>query len=127
MNPASFLKQMPTVFVPGEDGASGPNQPTAVTPGVMVCGTISYDSRSSLVILRTSLIAQYVDTTLRQVTLPFMARYPGARPHTALISLDCLRAVDTLRWLARSPDLHQSNMFGTCSAQVVAYSQLEEL
>lgn len=86
---------------------------TAITPGVMVWGAISYDSRSSLVILRTSLTAQrYVDTILRPVALPFMARHPGAsfqqdnaRPHTAHISLDCLRAVDTLPWPARSPDL----------------------
>ncbi|KFM59793.1 hypothetical protein X975_02365, partial [Stegodyphus mimosarum] len=80
----------------------------------MVWSAISYDSRLSLVILRTSLTAQqYVDTILRPVALPFMACHPGAifqqhnaRPHhTAHISLDCLRAVDTLPWPARSPDL----------------------
>ncbi|KFM72927.1 hypothetical protein X975_16452, partial [Stegodyphus mimosarum] len=39
----------------------------------MVWGAISYDSRSSLVILRTSLAAQrYADTILRPVALPFM-------------------------------------------------------
>ncbi|GFV17564.1 transposable element Tc1 transposase [Trichonephila clavipes] len=51
----------------------------AITPGVMVESAISYDSRPSLVILHTSLTAQrYVDTILRLVVLPFMARHPGA-------------------------------------------------
>ncbi|KFM65549.1 Transposable element Tc1 transposase, partial [Stegodyphus mimosarum] len=79
----------------------------------MVWGAISYNSRSSLVILRTSLTAQrYGDTILRPVALPFIARHPGGifqqdnpRPHTPHISLDCFRAVDTLPWPARSPDL----------------------
>ncbi|KFM58838.1 Transposable element Tc1 transposase, partial [Stegodyphus mimosarum] len=86
---------------------------TAITPGVMVWGAISYDSRSSLVILRTSLTVQrYIDTILRPVALRFMARHPGAifqqdnaRPHTARIYLDCLHAVDILPWPARSLDL----------------------
>ena len=86
---------------------------TAITPGVMVWGAISYDSRSPLVILRTTLTAQrYVDEILRPFALPFMARHSGAifqqdnaTPHTARISVDCLRAVDTVPWPARSPDL----------------------
>ncbi|KFM77750.1 Transcription initiation factor TFIID subunit 5, partial [Stegodyphus mimosarum] len=85
---------------------------TAITLGVMVWGTISYDSRTSLVILRTSLTARgYVDTILRPVALPFMARHAraifqqdNARPHSAHISLDCLHAVATLPWPARPPD-----------------------
>ncbi|KFM63742.1 Transposable element Tcb2 transposase, partial [Stegodyphus mimosarum] len=93
--------------------AFGLQRHTAITPGVMVWGTISYDSRSSLVILRASLTAQrYADNILRPVALPFMSRHPGAifqhdnaRPHTARISLKYLRAVDTLSWPAKSPDL----------------------
>ncbi|KFM73879.1 Transposable element Tcb2 transposase, partial [Stegodyphus mimosarum] len=51
---------------------------TTITPGVMEWSAISYDSRSSLVILPTSLTAErYVDTILRPIALPFMARNPA--------------------------------------------------
>ncbi|GFW20769.1 transposable element Tcb2 transposase [Trichonephila clavipes] len=86
---------------------------TSVTTGVTVWDAISCDNKLSLIILHTSLIAQrYVDTILRLVVLPFMARHPGAsfhqdnaRSHTARISLEYIRAVYTLSWPVRSADL----------------------
>lgn len=86
---------------------------TARQPGVMVWGAISFDSRTPLVVIRDTLTARrYVDEILRPVVLPFLSRTPGltfqqdnARPHTARLSTDCLRASPTLPWPARSPDL----------------------
>ncbi|GFW32396.1 transposable element Tc1 transposase [Trichonephila clavipes] len=54
-------------------------RPIAIISDVMVWGATSYDSRSFLVILDTSLTAQrYVDTILRPIILPFNASHPGA-------------------------------------------------
>ncbi|GFV68848.1 transposable element Tc1 transposase [Trichonephila clavipes] len=82
-------------------------------------GAISYGSRSSLIILHVSLTAQrHVNTILWPVALPSMARHLGASsqqdnaiPHTPCISLDCLHAVNTVPWPARSPDLLPSQHF----------------
>ncbi|GFS90363.1 transposable element Tc1 transposase [Trichonephila clavipes] len=64
-------------------------------------------------VIHTSLTDQrYVDTILLPNALSLMARHPGAsfqqdnaKPHTARISLDCLRVVNTLPLPAGSPDL----------------------
>ncbi|KAJ4445887.1 hypothetical protein ANN_12573 [Periplaneta americana] len=64
---------------------------TAPTAGVLVWGAITYDSRSTLVVIRGTITAQrYVQDILRPHVLPLMARFPrglfqqdNARPHTA--------------------------------------------
>ncbi|GFX48825.1 transcription initiation factor TFIID subunit 5 [Trichonephila clavipes] len=99
-------------------GEAGLNQPffyknTAITLIVLVCGSISYDSMSPLVILQSSLTTQqHVDTILWLNVLPFMAQntenslqHDNARPNTPRISLDYLHAVNTCPWLVKSPDL----------------------
>ncbi|UYV82585.1 hypothetical protein LAZ67_22000050 [Cordylochernes scorpioides] len=86
---------------------TGPQQ------GVMVWGTISFDSRTPLVVIPGTLTAQrYVDDILRPVLLPFLSHHPGltfqqdnARPHTARVTMDCLQSCRTLPWPARSTDL----------------------
>ncbi|UYV82315.1 hypothetical protein LAZ67_21001686, partial [Cordylochernes scorpioides] len=86
---------------------TGPQQ------GVMVWGTISFDSRTPLVVIPGTLTAQrYVDDILRPVLLPFLSHHPGltfqqdnARPHTARVTMNCLQSCRTLPWPARSPDL----------------------
>lgn len=86
---------------------------TAPTPGVMVWAAITYDTRTPLVIMRTTLTAQrYVQDILQPHVLPLMAglstaifQQDNARPHTARVSRECLRNIATLPWPARSPDL----------------------
>ncbi|GFS73319.1 transposable element Tcb2 transposase [Trichonephila clavipes] len=83
------------------------------TTGVMVLGAIAYNTRSPLVLIRGTMIAQrYVHDILQPHVLLLMQRSPGAlfqqdnaRPHMARVSQDCLRTVTTLPWPARSPDL----------------------
>ncbi|GFX05129.1 transposable element Tcb2 transposase [Trichonephila clavipes] len=84
---------------------------TARTAGVMACGAIAYDSRSTLIVMRGILTGQrYVDDILRPHVGPFLNGLPGAifkqdngRPHT--VAQDFLRHFQTLPWPARSPDL----------------------
>ncbi|GFU62759.1 transposable element Tc1 transposase [Trichonephila clavipes] len=86
---------------------------TARTASVMVWGTIAYDSRSTLIVMRGTLTGQrYVDDILRPHVGPFLNGLPGvicqqdnARPHTANVSQDFLRHFQTLPWPARSLDL----------------------
>lgn len=86
---------------------------TGPTPGVMVWGAISYDSRSTLVVIPNTLTANlYVSLVIQPVVLPFMNSIQGgvfqqdnARPHTAVVSQRALQSVDMLPWPARSPDL----------------------
>ncbi|GFW45127.1 transposable element Tcb2 transposase [Trichonephila clavipes] len=63
---------------------------TAISQCVTVWGAISWDTRSSLVVLQGTLTAH---------------RYDNARPHTARLSQQCLQGYDVLPWPARSPDL----------------------
>ncbi|GFX02846.1 transposable element Tcb2 transposase [Trichonephila clavipes] len=73
-------------------------------------GTIAYDSRSTLIVMRGTLTGQrYVDDILRPHVGPFLNGLPGtifqndnARPHTARV-VDFLRHFQTFPWLARSP------------------------
>jgi hypothetical protein len=86
---------------------------TGPTPGVMVWGAISYDSRSDLVVVQGTMNArQYVDRVVQPVVIPFMStiqngvfQQDNARPHTAAISRQALQGVATIEWPARSPDL----------------------
>ncbi|GFU55068.1 HTH_Tnp_Tc3_2 domain-containing protein [Trichonephila clavipes] len=81
--------------------------------GVTVWGAISWDIRSSLVVLHGTLTARrYVDDILTPIVLPMLSSRPGAiyqqdnaRPHTARLSQQCLQGYDVLPWPARSPDL----------------------
>ncbi|GFV15085.1 HTH_Tnp_Tc3_2 domain-containing protein [Trichonephila clavipes] len=76
-------------------------------------GAISWDTRSSLVVLQGTLTARrYVDDILTPIVLPMLSSRPGAiyqqdnaRPHTARLSQQCLQGYDVLPWPARSPDL----------------------
>ncbi|GFV24024.1 transposable element Tcb2 transposase [Trichonephila clavipes] len=86
---------------------------TAISQGVTVWGAISWDTRSSLVVLQGTLTARrYVDDILTPIVLPMLSSRPGAiyqqdnaRPHTARFSQQCLQGYDVLPWPARSPDL----------------------
>ncbi|GFS76135.1 transposable element Tcb2 transposase [Trichonephila clavipes] len=86
---------------------------TAPTAGVMVWGAIAYNTRSPLVLICGTMIAQqYVHEILQPHVLPLMQRLLGAifqqdnaRLHTARMSQDCLHTATTLTWPARSPHL----------------------
>ncbi|GFU71813.1 transposable element Tcb2 transposase [Trichonephila clavipes] len=86
---------------------------TAPTNSVMVWGAIAYNTRSPLVVIRGIMTAQcYAHDILQPHVLQLMQRLPGTifqqdndRFHTARVSQDCLLTVNTLSWLARSPDL----------------------
>ncbi|GFW00494.1 HTH_Tnp_Tc3_2 domain-containing protein [Trichonephila clavipes] len=93
---------------------------TAISQGVTVWGAISWDTRSSLVVLQGTLAARrYVDDILTPIVLPMLSSRPGAiyqqdnvRPHTARLSQQCLQGYLVLPWPARSPDL---SPIGNCS------------
>ncbi|GFV33673.1 transposable element Tc1 transposase [Trichonephila clavipes] len=86
---------------------------TARTAGVMVWGTITYDSRSTLIVMRGTLTGQrYVDDIIQPHVGSFLNGLTGeifhednARPHTARVAQDILRHFQTLPWPARSPYL----------------------
>ncbi|GFV55759.1 HTH_Tnp_Tc3_2 domain-containing protein [Trichonephila clavipes] len=77
---------------------------TAISLGVTVWGAISWDTRSSLVVLQGTLTARrYVDDILTPIVLPMLSSRPGAiyqqdnaRPHTARLSQQCLQGYDVL-------------------------------
>ncbi|GFV59355.1 protein GVQW3 [Trichonephila clavipes] len=81
---------------------------TAISQGVTVWGAISWDTRSSLVLLQGTLTARrYVDDILTPIVLPMLSSHPGAiyqqdnaRPHTARLSQQCLQGYDVLPWPA---------------------------
>ncbi|GFV95060.1 transposable element Tcb2 transposase [Trichonephila clavipes] len=80
---------------------------------VQVWRRTAYDRRSTLIETRGTLMCQrYVDDILRSHVGPFLNGLPGAifqqdnaRPHTARVTEDFLRHLQTLLWPARSPDL----------------------
>ncbi|GFT32994.1 DDE_3 domain-containing protein [Trichonephila clavipes] len=118
MNPDSVSVLMTTAHVSGGAAASGPIR-HLLSSGIQqfhkvtVWGAISWDTRSSLVVLQGTLTARrYVDDILTPIVLPMLSSRPGAiyqqdnaRPHTARLSQQCLQGYDVLRWPARSPDL----------------------
>ncbi|GFS83140.1 HTH_Tnp_Tc3_2 domain-containing protein [Trichonephila clavipes] len=71
---------------------------TAFSQGVTVWRAISWDTRSSLVVLQGTLTARrYVDDILTPIVLPMLSSRPGAiyqqdnaRPHTERLSQQCL-------------------------------------
>ncbi|GFW14369.1 transposable element Tcb2 transposase [Trichonephila clavipes] len=71
-------------------------QHTAPIAGVMVWGTIAYNTRSPLILIRGTMASQpYVHDILQPHVLPLFSRLPGAifqqdnvRPHTAKVSQD---------------------------------------
>ncbi|GFX86781.1 HTH_Tnp_Tc3_2 domain-containing protein [Trichonephila clavipes] len=75
---------------------------TAISQGVTVWGAISWDTRSSLVVLQGTLTARrYVDDILTPIVLPMLSSHPGAiyqqdnaLPHTARLSQQCLQGYD---------------------------------
>ncbi|GBM88098.1 hypothetical protein AVEN_190495-1 [Araneus ventricosus] len=82
---------------------------TGPSPGVMVWGTISYDSRSTLVVIPRILNANlYVSLVIQPVVLLFINSIQGVfynRITLAVVTQHALPSVDMLPWSARSPDL----------------------
>ncbi|GFY36325.1 transposable element Tcb1 transposase [Trichonephila clavipes] len=86
---------------------------TARTAGVMVWGAIVYDSRSTLIVMRGTLMGQrYFNDIIRPHKGPYLNGLPGAifqqdnaRPHTARVAQGFLRHFQTLLLPVRSPDL----------------------
>ncbi|KFM62278.1 hypothetical protein X975_05145, partial [Stegodyphus mimosarum] len=79
----------------------------------MVWGAITYDSRSSLICIQGTMMAQrYVDYVLLSLSLPCLQRVPSAlyqknypQPHTTCISQHTLHSVQMLPWPLLSPNL----------------------
>ncbi|GFW97392.1 transposable element Tcb2 transposase [Trichonephila clavipes] len=104
----------------------------------MVWGAIPYNTRSPLVLIRSTMTAQrYVYDILQPHVLPLMQRLPGAifqqdnaRPHTARVSQDCVHTVTTLSWPTRSPDLspieHIWDHFGRRVGHPASFNELEQ-
>ncbi|GFU13396.1 transposable element Tc1 transposase [Trichonephila clavipes] len=81
---------------------------TAISQGVTVWGAISWDTRSSLVVLQGTLTGRrYVDDILTPIVLQMLSSRPGAiyQQDNARLSQQCLQGYDVLPWPARSPDL----------------------
>ncbi|GFU60623.1 DDE_3 domain-containing protein [Trichonephila clavipes] len=105
MNPGLFWGQMITVYGCGGTLVSGTIPPPTVlrhttrTAGVMVWGAIAYDSWSTLIVMRGTLMGQRsVDDILRPHVGPFLNGLPraifqqdNARPNTARVAQDFLR------------------------------------
>ncbi|GFW58531.1 HTH_Tnp_Tc3_2 domain-containing protein [Trichonephila clavipes] len=114
MNPDSVSVMMTTAHVSGGAPASGSGiYCRAAYSNSQGVTAISWDTRSSLVVLQGTLTARrYVDDILTPIVLPMLSSRPGAiyqqdnaRPHTARLSQQCLQGYDVLPWPARSPDL----------------------
>ncbi|GFU54530.1 HTH_Tnp_Tc3_2 domain-containing protein [Trichonephila clavipes] len=112
MNPDSV--SMTTAHVSGVAPASGPIRHLLssgiISQGVTVWGAISWDTRSSLVVLQGTLTARrYVDDILTPIVLPMLSSRPGAiyqqdnASTYARLSQQCLH-YDVLPWPA-TPDL----------------------
>ncbi|GFU71369.1 HTH_Tnp_Tc3_2 domain-containing protein [Trichonephila clavipes] len=110
MNPDSVSVLMTTAHVSGGAPDSDPIRHLLSSgiqqfhKGVTVWGAISWDTRSSLVVLQGNLTARrYVDDILTPIVLPMLSSRPGtiyqqdnARPHTARLSQQCLQGYDVL-------------------------------
>ncbi|GFT72493.1 HTH_Tnp_Tc3_2 domain-containing protein [Trichonephila clavipes] len=85
MNPDSVSVLMTTAHViwrrtgQRSDPAFIVERHTAISQGVTVWGAISWDTRSSLVVLQGTLTARrYVDDILTPIVLPMLSSRPGA-------------------------------------------------
>ncbi|GFT60578.1 DDE_3 domain-containing protein [Trichonephila clavipes] len=120
MNPDLVWGQMITVYGCGWALVSGTIPPilfSVTLPAQLEYwtwgGSISYDSRSTLIVMRGTLTGQrYVDDILRPHVGPFLNGLPGAifqqdnaRPHTARVAQEFLHHFQTLPWPSHSPDL----------------------
>ncbi|GFV27230.1 DUF4817 domain-containing protein [Trichonephila clavipes] len=82
---------------------------TAISQGVTVWGAISWDTRSSLVVLQGTLTARrYVDDILTPIVLPMLSSHPGAIYWIMLVHIlrdspNNVFKYDVLPWPARSP------------------------
>ncbi|GFT05287.1 HTH_Tnp_Tc3_2 domain-containing protein [Trichonephila clavipes] len=105
---------------------------TAISQGVTVWGAISWDTRSSLVVLQGTLTARrYVDDILTPIVLPMISSRPGAiyqqdnaRPHTVRLSQQCLQGYDVLPWPARSRNRSCLGRAGKATAAVPRYRRI---
>ncbi|GFS92478.1 transposable element Tcb2 transposase [Trichonephila clavipes] len=86
---------------------------TAPTAGVMVWGTIAYNTWLPLVLIRGTITAQQYPAAdiLQPHVFSLMQRLPGAifqqdnaQSHTTRVLQDCLHTVTTLPWPALAPD-----------------------
>ncbi|GFW79698.1 transposable element Tc1 transposase [Trichonephila clavipes] len=99
---------------------------------VTVENSLSYNRRSSLVIIHTSLTAIcFVDTILQLVVLSFMTPHQepsyhqdNARTLIDRTALDCLQAVYTLPWSGRSSDLRPIKQVGNIVRQQIRPFQI---
>ncbi|GFV31408.1 HTH_Tnp_Tc3_2 domain-containing protein [Trichonephila clavipes] len=120
MNPDSVSVMMTTTRVWRRTGQrSDPafivERHTAISQGVTVWGAISWDTRSSLVVLQGTLTARrYVDDILTPIVLPMLSSRPV--PFINRIMLvhilrdspsKCLQGYDVLTWPARSQIFRQ--------------------
>ncbi|GFY25691.1 uncharacterized protein TNCV_3060241 [Trichonephila clavipes] len=118
MNPGLFWGRMITVYGCGGALVSGTIPPHCFTSHCphSWCnglGTIAYDSWSTLIVMRGTLMGQrHFDDILRPHVGPFLNGLPraisqqdNARPQTARVAQAFLRHFQTLQWPARSPDL----------------------
>ncbi|GFX24213.1 uncharacterized protein TNCV_1365941 [Trichonephila clavipes] len=79
----------------------------------MVCGAISYDTRSTLVVILSTLTVNlYFSLVIQPIVLPFMNIPQGGVFFSGLLSPShryctqrALQSIDMLLWPARPPDL----------------------
>lgn len=106
---------------------------TGPTPGVLVWKVISYDSRSSLIDIPITLIANsYVRLVIELVVLPFLITIPrgmfqqdSALPHTATVTQRALKNVDMMPWSTRSQELSSmEHVWGIIGRQIQRHPQI---
>ncbi|GFU31072.1 DDE_3 domain-containing protein [Trichonephila clavipes] len=111
---------------------------TAISQGVTVWGAISWDTRSSLVVLQGTLAARrYVDDILTPIVLPMLSSRPGAIYQTRImLSVHILlrdspnnvfKDMTSLPWPARSPDLSANRGMSGRAGKAAAVRIQEEL
>ncbi|GFX49056.1 DDE_3 domain-containing protein [Trichonephila clavipes] len=102
---------MTTAHVSGGAPASGPIRHLLSSGIVMIWGAISWDTRSSLVLLQGTLTARrYVDDILTPIVLPMLSSRPGAiyqQDNAYTAPPNNVFKDMTLPWPAGSPDLCQ--------------------
>ncbi|GFY02275.1 transposable element Tcb2 transposase [Trichonephila clavipes] len=126
---------MTIVFVCGDPVVNASILPLLYSD-ILVWGAIAYNTRSPLILIRVTMIAQlYVRNILQPHVMPLMKRLPGAivqqdtQPHSARVSQDCLRTITTLPWPAQSlylsPIEHIWDHFGRRVENPTSLNELE--